>query len=132
MKIYEEFDNPSDKRKAQRGASRGVATGKATGYVLVFNEDGIQRQGANYVYEALGELMSHDGPGSLPNTITYVTPSVDYLREKCRVVGWDTIPEVWKRAFGRKLKDMLRVYEDSPDEMKKYRRRYRKVTKWAA
>jgi len=132
MKIYEEYDSPSEKRKAQRGAKRGVATGKAVGYVLVFNEDGIQRHGATAVYEGLGELMSNEGPGSEPNTITSVTPSLDYLRVRCRVVGWDTIPEVWKRAFGVKLNDMLQVYEGEPDEMKKYRRRYRKVTRWAA
>jgi len=121
MRIYEEYDTPQEKRKAQKGAKRGKATGKARGYLLVFNEDGYSGT-CEATYGALGELMAGVEPGDEPRVITSCNPHVDFLRTHCRFIGWDTVPEVWKRAIARKLWDMIPDEEDQKP--------YAKILRW--
>jgi len=126
MRIYEEYATPALKRKAQRGAKLGVATGKAKGYLFVFDEDGRRMSGNVCVYDALGEILEVDD--GLPQAISSVTPSLDYLRLRCRKIGFNTLPDVWKQAFGQKLDQCL---DDSIPELADQRRRYRKVLRFA-
>lgn len=115
MKIYEEYEDQREKRRAQRGAERGKATGKARGYVLVFNEDGHNRG----LYDGIGELYSGAEPGDGPRAMVHVTPHIDYLRDHCRFVGFDSIPHEWKRAFARYLDNALA--QAKPAERKRYK-----------
>jgi len=126
MRIYEEYESNAEKRKAQRGAKRGVATGKARGYLFIFEEDGKHWSGHTMVYSgAFGELLDvGQGPGAGPESITSVNPSDDHLRNKCRRVGFETIPDAWKRAFAAKLDDCL---DESIPELKKQRKRYGRI-----
>ena len=123
MRVYEEYQDPQEKRKAQRGAKRGIATGKARGYVLVFNEDGIEYayggERSIAVYNGLGELFAGGEPGDLPRAMVHCTPSIDFLRNHCRSVGFETIPQEWKVAFASYLNNCL---QDDGE-----RKRYRKV-----
>lgn len=96
---------------------------------MVFNEDGIEYHHNPYtaIYNAIGELMADTSPGCGPQALCHCTPSLDYLRTKCRSVGFDSIPEEWKKAFARHLDSCLRN-EDDPG----CRKRYRRVLKHAA
>jgi len=126
MLIYEEYRSAKDKRKAQRkGAKRGVATGLAKGYLFVFDEDGIQHTGVTAEYEALGEILETDD--GQPDSIGSVTPTLNFLSTRCRRIGFNALPEAWKRAFATKLNTML----DHSPELKEQRKRYRKVLRWS-
>ena len=129
MRVYEEYASKADKRRAQRGAKRGVATGEAMGYLLVFNEDGLTRAySPPYcpTYNAFGELLG-DADG-VPRSTAHVTPSLDYLSEQCRLIGFDTLPVEWKQAFAKKLVAVLADVDD-PDLFKRYRRVTRHASK---
>jgi hypothetical protein len=134
--VYEEYASAHDKRAAQRGARRGAATGKAKGYVLVFDENGHGLSRGEVVYwDALGELFTpeHDS-GNPPRCITDCTPAWNYLREKCRRVGFESIPADWKRAFARRLSGQLSVAFCSDEDkqfLREQRRRYRSILKWS-
>lgn len=61
MICYEEYNSPSEKRKAQRESiplKRMHPTGKSKGYLLVFNEDGMHYSGNIACFEAYGD-QSH-------------------------------------------------------------------------
>jgi hypothetical protein len=138
VRVYEEYASARDKRVAQRGARRGVATGKAKGYVLVFDENGHGlSRGEAVWWDALGELFTpeHDSDNP-PRCITDCTPAWNYLREKCRRVGFESIPVAWKRAFALRLDYQLTVPQHDADDNYKQivcaqRRRYRNILKWA-
>jgi len=115
MRVYEEYESQQEKRRAQRGASRGIATGIARGYVLVFDEDGINT--ANGCYDGIGELHSGTEPGEKPHAMIHCTPHIDYLRDCCRFVGLESIPQEWKTAFARYLDNM---WVRSPTSRKRY------------
>ena len=121
MRCYEEYKTPAEKRKAQRTAKPkgGKPTGLAYGYLLVFNEDGYASPGSG-VYNAIGELMGDTKPGGDPQTLTHVTPSLDFLSKNCRKVGFAHIPQIWRRAIANKMREWIDTYEG--DERRKYDR----------
>lgn len=131
MRIYEEYDNPREKRRAQRGAVRGQATGQARGYLLVFDEDGSwishHTTGPVAVYDGLGELYDGAQPGDPPRSIVHVTPARGFLASHCRLVGFDSLPEKWKRAFAARLDDIL-VEANDPGCRRRYARVLRHAT----
>ena len=107
MRVYEEYETPAEKRKAQRTAKPkgGQCTGLARGYLLVFDEDGTTGPGSG-CFNALGELMGGRDIGDTPRCITHCTPSRDFLAKHCR----KGIPAVWKRVFAAKVKDWIDNY----------------------
>jgi len=131
MRVYEEYNSPADKRRAQRQSSllkRKHPTGQAVGYLLVFDEDGNSTAGSGkYTYSAYGELMADRQPGSDPVSIVSCDPSWDYLSKNCRLVGFDHIPEKWKRAFARKIRDWIDEDWANGKEFDRYRRLLQKV-----
>ncbi len=126
MRIYEEYATSTAKRAAQRGARFGQATGQAKGYLFVFNEDGHRMSGNICVYDALGEILEVDD--GLPQAISGVSVSLDQLRIRCRRIGFETLPEVWKIAFANALDCSL---DGAIPELAVQRRRYRAVLQFA-
>jgi hypothetical protein len=127
MRVYEEYDSPQEKRKAQKGASRGQSTGLARGYLLVFEEDGWAGQAG--VYNALGSLLKLS-PGDNPVMIGHVTPHVHFLSERCRRVGFDAMPKSWQKAFVKELYNRIEMCSIGREEQhnQKYRRLIRRKT----
>lgn len=125
MRVYEEYDSPQEKRKAQKGASRGQATGLARGYLLVFEEDGWAGQSG--VYNAFGSLLKL-APGDNPVIIGHVTPHVDFLRGHCRRIGFDAMPKSWQKVFVKELYNRIEMCSIGREEQhnQKYRRLIRR------
>ena len=99
MRVYEEYESSSEKRKAQdasRPLSRMKPTGKSRGYTLVFHEDGCA--GTPGTLNACGNILNTE-PGDGPHSLSHCTPSRGYLSDNCRVVGMDYIPAEWRKAF---------------------------------
>ena len=89
-RYFEEYDDPSAKRRAQRGAKRGKRTGKANGYLCAVFD------GGNAIYcraSAVGW-----SPGAVQNC------SVDalYLRTTCRRIARREVPADWLEAIDMK------------------------------
>ena len=97
IRIYEEYDNPAEKRQAQRGARHGKRTGKARGYLLT--DQRTTDYGGPGTIGGVGSVLflgSGDGPCS---GLTHVTPCWEYLREKCRRIGRSALPEEWRTTL---------------------------------
>ncbi len=95
MRVYEEYDTPAEKRKAQRGAKRDTPTGKATGYIFVFDENGISPNGN---YDAQGHL-SDSTPGANPGPMCGTNVGREYLRTRCRRVAGKRLPKAWRAVW---------------------------------
>lgn len=95
MIVYEEYDTPAEKRKAQVGAKRGYPTGKARGYFFIFNENGRNNTGG---YDGYGNLF--DGkPGTTDTRMASTSASMDYLRHNCRRVGGRHLKGAWRELW---------------------------------
>lgn len=109
MKVYEEYLDAAEKRRAQRAAKplkRMHPTGKARGYLLVFHEDGEASAWPGR-RNALGNCHATQ-PGGKPHSLSHAQPELLYLRDSCRAVGMDHIPAEWRKAFAIRLYDMIR------------------------
>ena len=125
MRVYEEYADAADKRKAQRASiplKRRQCTGLARGYLLVFDEDGYDPRGSG-CFSAVGELYDGQQPGAEPRCVTHCSPHVNFLNTHCRLVGFEYIPKVWQQAFARRIKDWIDNYQGQ--ERKKYARMVR-------
>ena len=113
MRVYEEYDSPAEKRKAQKGAKLRKATKKALGYILVFDEDGRETfsygDGSYYsAISALSELMSYGEPGEGPQAIYMGYINTEILTKNCRAISFDEMPKEWQIAFLCKIHDCIR------------------------
>ena len=128
MYVVEEYASPAEKRKAQRDSAplkRKHPTGKSRGFMLVFNEDG-NAGGREYSYGAFGNVCNTE-PGDGPHSLASAFPSVEFLRESCRVVAFDYLPTEWKKAFARMVNDFLQREDDGSPYWARYRRLVKKA-----
>jgi len=135
MRVYEEYNTPAEKRRAQRAAKplkRGNITGRSRGYVLVFNEDGNSSCAGKYTYGGIANVYNTE-PGDGPHSLASADPSLDYLQTNCRIVGFDYLPPEWQKAFANHIERLIDndYYRDNPGEAARYRRLIRKVRKAA-
>lgn len=129
MRFYEEYENKTEKRRAQnssRPLRRKYPTGKARGYLLVFDEDGFSSS-SSYTYGALGSILSLF-PGDKPyGGVSSASPSVDYLRENCRIVGANYLPPEWKQCFADSLEGYIEQDAIPIEDVPRYRRAINKL-----
>ena len=87
-RIYEEYNTPSEKKRAQRGAKRMKPTGKARGYCIVTE----LYRGSMF---AMSPIVVTE-PGSL-DTWNMASCEVgwEWLRKNCRRVGRKYLPKEW-------------------------------------
>jgi len=126
MRVYEEYESAKEKRKAQRESAplgRRRITGKAKGYVLIFNEDGNSIT-SGFAYGGYGSIISLDAGDKPHGGVGSVNATPEYLRENCRLVGFEYIPKEWQKVFAYKLQHWLTMDEDSAKSPSsdKYRR----------
>ena len=96
MRVYEEYASAKEKREAQKGATRAKPTGKARGYVFTFPENGHCPDGS---IEGLAPLLTNIEQGVEVKHCSMASSSVsyEYLRERCRRVGRNHLPNDWKK-----------------------------------
>lgn len=98
MRVYEEYDTPAEKRRAQRGARRGKPTGKARAYVLVFPEHGTYFSGGHSCMEALATVFDTE-PGAKAGPVATTGYCLERLRHNCRRIARRHLPPDWARVF---------------------------------
>ena len=105
MRVYEEYRDNAEKRRAQRGARRAIPTGQARGYVFLFDENG---RGSHGNMEGLATVIELD-QGAEPHTpraaLNLCGISDDYLRTNCRRVGRCHLTGSWKVLADDLMKD---------------------------
>ena len=95
--FYEEYETPQTKRAAQRGANRSKVTGLATGYLFT-----TKQYNPNGLMEAVASIYAQGiEPKAIGLTCTEV--SRDYLHQRCRRIGRESLPKDWRDAFDRYL-----------------------------
>ena len=97
MRIYEEYETPVEKKRAQRGAKRGHPTGKARGYCIIFPENG--RCGRGF-WDGVGATFFGD-PGCRPHQAPMSGSGIapEYLARDCRRVAVKYLNRDWRAVW---------------------------------
>lgn len=96
MRVYEEYRDNAEKRRAQRGAKRAVPTGQARGYVFLFDENSRGSHGHMEGLATVIELDQGAEPSYPRGALNLSSISDEYLRDNCRRVGRCHLTGSWK------------------------------------
>lgn len=95
--VYEDYDSPKEKSKAQRTAKpkMRVPTGLARGYIFVFAET------ANVIglHDCVSSLLPMEPGEKAPKSLVSSQVSKDYLRGQCRRIGAIHLPPDWRTLY---------------------------------
>jgi len=99
MRIYEEYETPAEKKRAQAGARRRRPTGKARGYCIIFPENG--RSGRGF-WDGTGACYFGD-PGCRPSQAPMAGGNIspEYLASDCRRVAVKYLDRDWRKVWDR-------------------------------
>jgi hypothetical protein len=121
IRFFEEYASNAEKRAVVRAAKPlrlRKCTGKARGYIMVEKDKGGRLDATASIFH----MEQGDGPLGL----SMANPSYQYLREKCRAVGFIHMPKAWQQAFANYLNNAMADIEPSP-----LRRQYERLIRVA-